>query len=345
MLLAVLAGILVAAPGLAQPQADVAFFEAKIRPVLVSSCYRCHSAEAKGGMKGKLSLETRAALLRGGRSGPALVPGKPDESTLMRALDYTDPNLEMPPDGKLPDSVLADFRRWIAAGAPDPRVGSEAKRLAGMSLEEGRQWWAFQPARTAEAPKVSTPGWPKRKADSFLLERLRDQGLAPSPPADRRSLVIRAYLDLVGYRPTYQEVKGFLADRSPGAWERLVDRLLASPRYGERWGRHWMDVARYGEDNPTSEATNPPYPYAWRYRDWIIEAMNAGVPYDRFVKLQLAADLMPGTSRADLRALGLSRRGAPVSQGPAAVRGGDRRVPDRRLGRPDRHRHSRGSRH
>ena len=147
-------------------------------------------------------------------------------------------------------------------------------------------------------------GWPKTKIDNFVLAKLQEKKLAPSPQADKRTLVTRAYVDLLGYKPTFEEVQAFLNDRSPNAYEKLIDRLLASPHYGERWARRWMDVARYAEDNPTSEATNPPYPFAWRYRDWIIEALNAGMPYDRFIKLQLAADLMPGTTRADMRALG-----------------------------------------
>ena len=174
-----------------------------------------------------------------------------------------------------------------------------------MSVEEGRKWWAFQPVAAVPAPGQPRPnGWPKAKIDYFILAKLAEKKLAPSPQADRRTLVTRAYVDLVGYKPTFEEIQAFIADRSPNAYERLIDRLLASPHYGERWARHWMDVARYGEDNPTSEATNPPYPFAWRYRDWIIEALNAGMPYDRFVKLQLAADLMPKTTRDDMRALG-----------------------------------------
>ena len=164
-----------------------------------------------------------------------------------------------------------------------------------MSLEDGRKWWAFQPVAAVPAPRAAkADGWPKNKIDSFVLAKLQEKKIAPSPQADRRALVTRAYVDLVGYKPTYEEVQAFINDRSPNAYERLIDRLLASPHYGERWARHWIDVARYAEDNPTSEATNPPYPFAWRYRDWIIEALNEDLPYDRFVKLQLAADLMPG---------------------------------------------------
>ena len=145
-----------------------------------------------------------------------------------------------------------------------------------MSLEEGRKWWAFQPVAVHAAPKAAANGWPKNKIDNFVLAKLQEKKVAPSPQADKRTLVTRAYVDLLGYKPTFEEVQAFLNDRSPNAYEKLIDRLLASPHYGERWARRWMDVARYAEDNPTSEATNPPYPFAWRYRDWIIEALNAG---------------------------------------------------------------------
>ncbi len=230
----------------------------------------------------------------------------------MQALRYTDPDLQMPPTGKLPDSVIADFEQWIAAGAVDPRVDAPASQaqapLKGMSIEDGRKWWAFQPLRDMPAPKLKNAAWPKTKIDAFVLAKLDEKNLTPSPPADARTLVRRAYADLVGYKPSYQEVEAFANDKSPDAYEKLLDRLLASPRYGERWGRHWMDVARYAEDNPTSEATNPGYPFAWRYRDWVIEAVNKDVPYDRFVKLQLAADLMAdpknAAARDDMRALG-----------------------------------------
>jgi len=302
--------LLILGSGLCAQTPDSAFFEAKIRPVLVAKCYGCHSSKLKAPMGG-LALDTKAALLAGGSSGPALIPGKPDESRIIAALSYTDPALQMPPSGKLPDAVLADFRQWIAAGATDPRVATTNTSsapapapLKGMSQEDGRKWWAFQPIHETPAPKVADASWPRTKIDSFILARLEAKKLKPSPKEDRRTLVRRAYVDLVGYKPSYEEVEAFAADQSPDAWEKLIDRLQASPQYGERWGRHWMDVARFGEDNPTSEATNPAYPYAWRYRDWIIESVNKDVPYDKFVKLQLAADLMPNVPREDLRALG-----------------------------------------
>ena len=287
---------------------DAAFFEAKIRPVLAGKCYGCHSSGLKAPMGG-LAVDSKDALLKGGADGPVLAPGKPDESRLLKALSYTDPQLQMPPAGKLPDAVIADFRQWIANGAPDPRTapvkaGPATAPLKGMSVEDGRAWWAFQPVREVAAPRVRNTAGPLSKIDSFILARLQEKKLKPSPSADRRTLVRRAYIDLVGYKPSFEEVESFAADTSPKAWEHLVDRLQAMPQYGERWGRHWMDVARFGEDNPTSEATNPAYLYAWRYRDWIIEAVNKDVPYDRFVKLQLAADLMHDVPRDDLRALG-----------------------------------------
>jgi hypothetical protein len=256
---------------------------------------------------GGLVLDTKAGLAKGGVSGPAVVPSKPAESKLFKAMTYTDPHLQMPPSGKLPASVIEDFERWIAAGAYDPRAdaaASESTPLRGMPVAEGRKWWAFQKVSESAPPKVRQAAWPRRKIDYYLLAKLEEKGLDPSPPADARTLVKRAYIDLLGFRPTYAEVEEFASDASPDAYPKLIDRLLASPHYGETWGRHWLDVARFAEDNPTSEATNPPYPYAWRYRDWVIEAVNRDVPYDRFVKLQLAADLMPGVKREDLRALG-----------------------------------------
>jgi hypothetical protein len=293
--------------GLWAQKLDPAFFEAKIRPVLASQCYACHAAKLKAPMGG-LVLDTKAGLAAGGVNGPVIVPGKPAESRLLIALRYTDPHLQMPPSGKLAESVAADFAAWIAAGAEDPRTapagGEKTAALKGMSLDEGRKWWAFQPIARLTPPPVKNRSWARGRIDEYVLAKLEAAGFTPSAPADRRTLVRRAYLDLVGYKPTYEEVEAFAADPAPDAWPKLIDKLQALPQYGERWGRHWMDVARYGEDNSTAEATNQPYPYAWRYRDWIIEAINRDVPYDRFVKLQLAADLMPDASRADLRALG-----------------------------------------
>jgi hypothetical protein len=284
--------ILLCAPLAAQTPAE--FFESKIRPVLAERCYGCHSARLASPMAG-LRLDTKAGLQR-------------VTNRLLTALSYTDSNLQMPPTGKLPDAVIADFRKWIARGAVDPRVDSATSTaqapLRGMPIEAGRKWWSFRPVREHAAPAVKDAGWGKTKIDSFVLAKLEEKKLKPSPPADPRTLVRRAYVDLAGFKPTYEEVEEFVNDSSSDAYEKLVDRLLASPHYGERWGRHWLDVARYGEDNNTSEATNPGYPFAWRYRDWVIEAVNKDVSYDRFVKLQLAADLMPDTPRSDMRALG-----------------------------------------
>jgi hypothetical protein len=288
---------------------DAEFFEAKIRPVLAQRCYGCHNSKMAA-PKGDLILDTKEGLLKGGVSGPAIVPGKPADSRLIKVLSYTDPLVQMPPTGKLPDAMLADFDHWISAGAVDPRVtapalASASPQYKGMSLEDGRKWWAFQPVAAHDQPTfLPVSGWTMSKIDGFVLAKLQEKNLKPSPQADKRTLVTRAYVDLLGYKPTFEEVQAFVNDRTPNAYAALIDRLQASPHYGERWGRHWMDVARYAEDNPSSEATNPPYPYAWRYRDWIIEALNADMRYDRFIKLQLAADLMPTAKRDDMRALG-----------------------------------------
>ncbi|MDQ1473620.1 MAG: hypothetical protein QOJ99_5100 [Bryobacterales bacterium] len=303
---------LAAAPLFAQtPSAE--FFEKEIRPVLADKCYGCHSSKLKSPMGG-LVLDTKAGLRKGGNGGPILVEGDAKNSRLLRALTYNDTELRMPPTGKLPEEKVVAFEKWIAAGAPDPRedapvsASAAAPAKKGMDIETGRKWWAFQPVNALPAPKIKNSAfakqWTKEKIDWFVLAKLEQNKLKPSPAADRATLIERASLDLIGLRPTYEEVQAFVADPAPDAYEKLIDRLLASPRYGERWGRYWLDVARYGEDNPTSEATNPAYPFAWRYRDWVIEAVNKDVPYDKFVKLQLAADQIPGTPREDLRALG-----------------------------------------
>ena len=184
---------------------------------------------------------------------------------------------------------------------PPPQSGAWISRPAASGGPSSR--WRRNRSRSSRTPRFAKR-WTREKIDGFVLARLEQNKLQPSPEADRATLIERASLDLTGLRPTYEEVQAFIADKDPKAYEKLIDRLLASPHYGERWGRYWLDVARYGEDNPTSEATNPPYPFAWRYRDWVIEAINKDVPYDKFVKLQLAADLMPDTPRDDLRALG-----------------------------------------
>jgi hypothetical protein len=295
---------------LAAQTGDFSQFEAKIRPILVTKCYGCHSSKLQAPMGG-LVLDSKAGMLQGGAAGKVIVPGKPEQSRLLMALSYTDPTLQMPPTGKLPDAVIADFTQWIASGAPDPRTdvpkataGPSPAPLKGMSIEDGRKWWAFQPVHEMSPPSVKDLKWVRNKIDAFVLAKMDEKGLTPSPQADPATLAKRVYIDLLGYRPSYEEVQAFVNDSSPDAFEKLIDKLLASEHYGEQWGRHWMDVARFGEDNPTSEATNPPYPFAWRYRDWIIEAINKDVPYDRFVKLQLAADQIADASRGDLRALG-----------------------------------------
>ncbi len=281
-------------------------FEKKIRPILADNCYVCHSSKMKKPMGG-LVLDTKAGLLQGGVSGAALVPGKPAESLLLRVLRYSDPMLKMPPAGKLPDAVIADFEQWIAAGAADPRVDTVAANAPakprGIDFDKGRQWWSFQPVREMTAPPVKQTAWARTKIDRFILAKLEHSKLTPSPQADARTLILRVSLDLTGLKPSYEEVEAFAKDKDPRAYEKLIDRLLASQRYGERWGRYWLDVARYAENGDTG-GNRQAYPYAWRYRDWVIEAMNNDLPYDRFIKQQLAADLMPGTSRSDLRALG-----------------------------------------
>jgi hypothetical protein len=300
--------------GAAGAQVSTDFFEAKIRPVLAAKCYACHNSKMKE-PKGYLTLDTKAGVMKGGTLGPAVVPGNPADSKLIHALKYSDPHLQMPPSGKLDDQIIADFEQWVAGGAPDPRAeiagdtGPKRRVVDEAELAKGREWWAFRAVRVLPQPVSAHASSARTKLDHFVYAKLQEKGLTPSVEADSRTLVRRAYIDLVGLKPTYEEVEAYANDPAPGKYEALIDKLLASPHYGERWGRHWLDVVRYGEDNP-GNITNPPYPHAWRYRDWVIEAVNKDVPYDRFVKLQLAADLMPATSRPDMRALGIIALGS-----------------------------------
>jgi hypothetical protein len=273
--------------------AGVQFFEQKIRPIIIQQCYACHSGGAKK-LRGGLRLDNRTGLLKGGDSGPAVVPGKPSDSLLIQALRQE--GLSMPPKGKLPPAVIMDFERWVAMGAPDPRDGTVAPPRSGMDLEAGRRFWAFQPPREQAVPGVKDLSWPRSDIDRFILARLESSGLHPALDADRVSLIRRANLDLIGLPPSPEEVDGFMADRSPNAFAKVVDRLLASPHFGERWGRHWLDVVRYADSNGKDE--NLTFHEAWRYRDYVITAFNRNKPFDQFVREQLAGDLLPAANRS-----------------------------------------------
>jgi hypothetical protein len=273
------------------------FFEKKIRPLLVEHCYKCHSDEAKK-PKGGLRLDTRDGVMKGGDSGPALVAGKPAESLLLTAVRYTNPDLKMPPKGKLPESAIADLEKWIATGAKDPRVDVKvASERRGLDLEAGRRFWAYQPVRKMPVPGVKDQAWPHCDIDRFILSSLEAAGLKPVIDVDRTTLIRRVYFDLVGLPPTPEQVDAFFNDKSTDAFVRVVDELLASPHFGERWGRHWLDVARFAESSGGGRTLL--FPDAWRYRDYVIDAFNNDKPYDRFVMEQIAGDLMAPLPGAD----------------------------------------------
>ncbi|MBL9155047.1 MAG: PSD1 domain-containing protein [Verrucomicrobiales bacterium] len=283
-----------AAPGAVGPLTDAQrdFFESRIRPVLIERCHECHSAAADK-LEADFRLDTRDGIRKGGVSGrDAVIPGDPAGSQLMTAIRHSDPDLKMPPKGRLPDSVIADFEAWIAMGAPDPR--DEAPLLARDRAAATH--WAFQPVSRPESPSVKADEWPRDRIDHFILAELEKAGLSPVADADRRTLLRRASLELTGLPPQPEEIRAFLADPAPDreAFAKVVDRLLDSPRFGERWGRHWLDVARYGESS--SYSRNMLYPHAWRYRNWVIDAYNRDLSYDRFIQEQLAGDLLPAAS-------------------------------------------------
>ena len=289
------------------PKEQLDFFEHKIRPILKESCYKCHSLEA-GKAKGGLTLDTRDGWEKGGENGAAMERGAPDKSLIIKAISYEDPDLQMPPKGeKLTAQQIADLTQWVKMGAPDPRVGSAEiqSKLSGLT-DQARHHWAYQPVKNPAPPAVKNQGWPRTPVDSFILAKLEGANMIPAPPAEKETLLRRATYDLTGLPPTPREVDAFFADKAPNAFEKVIDRLLASPHYGERWGRFWLDTARYsdtigGERNAQKRGLDYRYPYAWTYRDYVIDAFNADKPYDQFILEQIAADKMP--DRKDDRSL------------------------------------------
>ena len=279
---------------------QVEFFEKKIRPVLVKSCYKCHSANSKE-LGGKLRLDHREGLLKGGETGPAVVPGKPGASLLLKAIEHRD-GLEMPPDEKLTAEVIQSFRAWIAAGAVDPRVLPAGRPgPKGKRPRPSKDLWSLKPVRLPEVPGVKNGDWPKSDIDHFLLARMETAGLAPVGDATPAILLRRLYFDLVGLPPTPEQLAQFQADHSPADYRATVDRLLESPRFGERWARHWLDVARYAESAGSSRDVL--MIWAWRYRNWVIDAVNDDIPYDRFLVEQLAGDLLEAKTPEEARRL------------------------------------------
>ena len=302
------------------------FFEAKVRPVLADNCLECHGAEKH---KGGLRLDVRAAMLKGGDTGPAVVPGKPEESPLIEAIRY-EGDVRMPPKKRLKAEEIAALTDWVKGGAfwPEPRPGLGPRAVtnlpaittgatqSGLVSAEQRSFWSFRPVTNPAPPPVRDGAWPRAPIDRFILAKLEENGLAPAPPADKATLIRRAFFDLIGLPPTPEEIDSFLEDDRPEAFAAVVERLLASPHYGERWGRYWLDVARYGEDQAHSFQPRL-YPNGFRYRDWLVRALNHDLPYDRFIVEQIAGDLVDGPDRIDrLAALGFFACG-PVYYGDA----------------------------
>jgi cytochrome c553 len=297
-----------------KPSAEqVEFFEKSVRPILVANCFECHGSEKH---KGRLRLDSRGTMMQGGDSGPAIVAGNPKDSLLIHAIQYKD-ELKMPPKGKLSDAEIAVLTTWVQQGAPWPETTATIRPSGDKGFQirpQDREFWSFKPITNPPVPKVKDEGWARGAIDAFVAAQLEARGLSPASAADRRTLLRRATFDLTGLPPTQAEIDAFLQDTSPNAFAKVVDRLLASPRYGERWARHWLDVARYGEDQAhTFQARK--YPQGFRYRDWLIKAFDDDMPFDRFIMEQIAADLLPGEDRLqNLPALGFFALG-PVYYG------------------------------
>ena len=315
-LVAIAAAVSVAAGQASLTPAQRQFFEAKIRPLLVTRCYECHSYRTSSPRNG-LRLDTREGWQRGGRRGPAIIPGKPEASLLIRAVRGLEPGLRMPPEEPLAEREIELLERWIAMGAPDPRSADDPPlKRRRQDLVAAQQYWAFRPLQRRQPPSAGGSRrdelWCSGPVDRFVLAALRQEGLQPNPPAPRRTLARRLYLVLIGLPPTPEELDRFLADHRPDAVERLVDRLLASPHYGERWARHWMDVARFAESHGYEQDYNRPH--AYHYRDFLIRAFNRDLPYDRFVRWQIAGDELAPEEPEAMVATGFLGAGAFPTQ-------------------------------
>ena len=294
-----------AAPAIAYGQsaptanpAAIEFFEKKVRPLLVDNCHTCHSAETNS--RGGLRVDDRNGLTSGGESGPAVVPGDPETSLLIKAVRYLDEDLKMPPKKQLSAEQVADLTKWIQDGAawPSAHVSVPIGQAANPQYESLRkEHWSWQRLGDAKPPAVRRGGWARDSIDLFILARLEERGLEPVGDADKLTLIRRLSFDLTGLPPTPAEINAFVADNATDALEKVVDRLLASPAFGEKWGRHWLDVARYGES--TGSSRNIPFPHAWRYRDYVINALNADKPYDQFIREQIAGDLLPAANEQE----------------------------------------------
>ncbi|MES2789574.1 MAG: PSD1 and planctomycete cytochrome C domain-containing protein [Planctomycetota bacterium] len=293
--------LIAAAPAIASAQvtprddaAAIEFFEKKVRPVLVDNCYNCHSADTNS--KGGLRVDDRNGLLQGGNGGSAIVPGKPEDSLLIQAITYTDDNLKMPPKKQLTPEQIADLTQWVKEGAAWPAAGVAVDLNKPNEKYEKlrKEHWAWQALKAAATPAVADQAWARDDIDRFVLAKLEEKGLKPVADADKATLLRRVTFDLTGLPPTPEDLDAFIADSSPEAFEKVVDRLLGSSSFGERWGRHWLDVARYGES--TGSSRNVPYPQAWRFRDYVIDAFNSDKPYDQFIREQIAGDLLPAST-------------------------------------------------
>jgi hypothetical protein len=278
---------------------QIAFFEKKIRPVLAEKCYKCHAQDSEK-IKGGLVLDTREGIRRGGDSGPGVVPGDLVKSLVIESLHYTNKDMQMPPEksgGKLPDSVIADFEHWVRMGAPDPREGKASVVKSEWDTEKAKNHWAYQPVKKDAAPAVKDSAWPRNDIDRFILAGLETKGLKPVGDAPPEALLRRVCFDLTGLPPTPEQVDYFFANHDTQAFEKIVDALLKSPRFGERWGRHWLDVARYAES--TGKDVNCLLPHAWRFRDYVIESFNKDKPFNEFIREQIAGDLMQAIDSRD----------------------------------------------
>ncbi len=307
------ATLLLWAQGLPASENPSDFFEEHVRPLLAQNCFTCHTDSPQNGLR----LDSRESILKGGQSGPAILPGDPEASLLIQVVRRTHPRLKMPPGNPLSPDQVRHLETWVRTGAfwPEARdQAAKAKKENGHPYRitpEQRSFWSFQPIRKPATPETANSQWPRSAIDRFILARLESEGMQPVKPAGRRALIRRASLDLIGLPPTPEEVEAFVRDRSPLAFANVVDRLLASPHYGERWGRYWLDMARYADDR-LNDTRDDPYPNAYRYRDWVVQALNRDLPYDIFVKAQIAGDLLhpeePGRFAGGLGLYGLSPR-------------------------------------